>query len=136
MNIIKNVKIGPDVKFEIDSISLFRFIEENLLQKDYELETFIFNYIFSNEKEEKLCCEYIENILNIKHKKKQIEYRHWSDNNNNITKFEIVDYFTDDDLLSYEDFFIDLADRTYDIISELYYDYINISDMIKKVNPQ
>ena len=60
-------------------------------------------------------------MINIKHKKKQIEYRYWSSDNKlkHITKFEIVKYFTDND-----DFFIDLVVITNYIIIELYFDYI------------
>ncbi len=126
MNIIKNIKIEEDVTFEIDSVSLFKFVEENLLHNSSELELFIFNYISTNEKDAKLCCTYIENMINKKHKNKEIEYRTWTPGYKNITTNELVNYFTDDDIASYPDFFIDLEDRTYDIISELYYEYINI----------
>jgi len=115
MNIIKNVTtINNEVKFTLN-IDLFGNLMFNLLSNDY---------IFMDEKDTRICCTYIENMINIKHKEKKIEYRHWSDNNKNITKYEIVNYFTDDDLASYDDFFIDLEDITYNIISELYYDYI------------
>jgi hypothetical protein len=118
LNIIKNVKIiNNDVKFKLNS-DLFENFMWNLLRDDY---------IFMNENDTKVCCEYIENMINIKHKQKQIEYRHWSSDeaSENIKKFEIVDYFTDEDLLSYDDFFIDLEDKTNDIMIELYIDYIN-----------
>jgi hypothetical protein len=118
LNIIKNVNIiNNEVKFKINT-DLFENFMFNLLGD---------NYIFMNKNDTKICCTYIENMINIKHKKKQIEYRHWSSDESfkNIKKFEIVNYFTDDDLLSYEDFFIDLQDITNDIIIELYTDYIN-----------
>ena len=131
MNIIKNVKLDEHVTFEIDSSSLFKFVEENLLQNSSELEYFIFKYISTNEKDTKLCCTYIENMINKKHKNKEIEYRTWTKTGRykNITTNELVNYFTDDDIASDPDFFIDLDDITYEIISELYYDYINIYDI-------
>ena len=119
LNIIKNVKIiNNEVKFKLN-IDLFENYMFNLLGDDY---------IFMNTNDTKICCTYIENMINNKHKKKQIEYRHFSTDEKfkNITKFEIVNYFTDDDLLSYEDFFIDLEDITNHIIIELYFDYIKI----------
>ena len=119
LNIIKNVKIiNNEVKFKLN-MDLFENFMFNLLGD---------NYIFMNKNDTKICCTYIENMINIKHKKKQIEYRHFSTDEKfkNITKFEIVNYFTDDDLLSYEDFFIDLEDITNHIIIELYFDYIKI----------
>jgi len=121
MNIIKNVTIiNNEVKFKLN-MDLFENFMFNLLGD---------NYIYMNENDIKICCTYIENMINIKHKKKQIEYRHFSSDKSfkNITKFEIVNYFTDDDLSSYEDFFIDLEDITNDIISELYFDYIKQKD--------
>jgi len=117
LNIIKNVKIiNNEVIFKLNS-DLFETFMFNLLGDDY---------IVMNENDTKICCAYIENMINIKHKKKQIEYRHWTSDGKfkkNI-KFEIVNYFTDNDLLSYDDFFIDLVDITNDIIIELYFDYI------------
>tara|TARA_B110000967_G_C18723802_1_gene479023 strand:+ start:479 stop:847 length:369 start_codon:yes stop_codon:yes gene_type:complete len=121
MNIIKNVTIiNNEVKFKLN-MDLFENFMFNLLGD---------NYIYMNESDIKKCGTYIENMINIKHKKKQIEYRHFSSDKSfkNITKFEIVNYFTDDDLSSYEDFFIDLEDITNDIISELYFDYIKQKD--------
>ena len=117
LNIIKNVTIiNNEVKFKLN-IDLFENFMFYLLGNDY---------IYMNENDTKICCTYIENMINIKHKKKQIEYRHWTSDGKfkkNI-KFEIVNYFTDNDLLSYDDFFIDLVDITNDIIIELYFDYI------------
>ena len=121
MNIIKNVTIiNNEVKFKLN-MDLFENFMFNLLGD---------NYIYMNESDIKKCCTYIENMINIKYKKKQIEYRHFSSDKSfkNITKFEIVNYFTDDDLSSYEDFFIDLEDITNDIIIELYFDYIKQKD--------
>ena len=129
MNIIKNIGLDDSIKFEIDSCALFSFVEDNLLHNSSELELFIFNYISTNEKQTELLCTYIENIITDKYKKKEIEYRAIINRYKKIQKIELVNYFTDDDIASDPDFFIDLSDRTYDIISDLYYDYINIYDI-------
>jgi hypothetical protein len=129
MNIIKNIGLDDSIKFEIDSCALFSFVEDNLLHNSSELELFIFNYISTNEKQTELLCTYIENIITDKYKKKEIEYRAKLNPYKKIQQIELVNYFTDDDIASDPDFFIDLSDRTYDIISDLYYDYINIYDI-------
>ena len=129
MNIIKNIGLDDSIKFEIDSYALFSFVEENLLHNSSELELFIFNYISTNEKQTELLCTCIENMITDKYKKKEIEYRAIINRYKKIQKIELVNYFTDDDIASDPDFFIDMYDKTYEIISELYYDYINIYDI-------
>ena len=143
-NIILNKSILSDneskpktVKFEIDKLGLLQFIEKCFVKyvdiNDINDNKYVNHDMYESKTHLEQCQAYIEMMLNKKHKDKEIEYREFTTHSGKktgppyITKYDLVNYFTDEDIDSYPDFFIDLENITESIIWKLYCEYIDIS---------
>tara|TARA_B110001469_G_C9637827_1_gene320115 strand:+ start:1888 stop:2391 length:504 start_codon:yes stop_codon:yes gene_type:complete len=122
------------VKFEIDKFGLKHFLENDAVAHFDINDNKYVNYdMYDSETHLDQCQAYIEMMLNKKHKDKEIEYREFTTHSGKktgppyITKYDLVNYFTDEDIDSYPDFFIDLEHITESIIWKLYCDYIDMS---------